>query len=200
MNKEEILKKISFIFVYLLIIIISGEIIFSLFIFVNNLNKSYKSLEIRYLETLENQKALSEYIKRSQKLGPFYSQPYLDFPVYKSESAPLILNAKAVISLLVKEDGKEKILYLKNRREKLPIASLTKLMTAHIALKLYHPDEIIVIKKEGREGQEAVGNYKVGEKFKLKDLLHSVLMESSNEAAIAIAQKKGVEEGDFEKN
>lgn len=92
---------------------------------------------------------------------------------------PLNLTAKSAISLLVKKSGEEQILFVKNIDEKLPIASLTKLMTAEIVLENYDPENTAEIKGQGI--------------FKAKDLLYSMLVESSNETANALAGIMGKE-------
>ena len=69
----------------------------------------------------------------------------------------------------------------------LPIASLTKLVTAVVARKKLDADERITI---GRNVMATYGNtagFKVGETFKVSDLMYPLLMVSSNDAAEAFA-------------
>jgi D-alanyl-D-alanine carboxypeptidase len=76
----------------------------------------------------------------------------------------------------------------------MPIASVTKLITAVIAREVIDPQERIVI---GRDIVATYGNtaqFAVGEVFEAKDLYYPLLMVSSNDAAEALAQSYGRKE------
>ena len=105
----------------------------------------------------------------------------------------LNLEAKAAFSLYVDERGRTKVLYAKNQEQPLPIASLSKLMSAFVVAKYFPPQEILTITKEAIAKEEDTGDFRVGEKFFAKDLLHSLLIESSNDAAAALALSWGRE-------
>ena len=147
------------------------------------LNQSSKNLEDSFLRLDQNQKILSAYLLNIQELKP----------IRKVEENLPEITASSAISLLIKNDGSERILYEKNKEKILPIASLTKLMTAKIVLENYNLNKIIKIRKESVEQIGKVGNYKIGESFKVKDLLYSILIESSNHAAQALAQVIGID-------
>lgn len=73
----------------------------------------------------------------------------------------------------------------------LPIASLSKLVTAVVARKAVDADERITI---GRSIMSTYGNtaqFQVGETFVAQDLYYPLLMVSSNDAAEALAQSYG---------
>ncbi len=91
-------------------------------------------------------------------------------------------------SLLFVRDNEE--IFSKESDLKLPIASLTKLMTALIVLDNYDLNETIVITERAflRDFSRTSGFF-VGEKYTVKDLLHPLLMESSNATAYALAQR-----------
>lgn len=80
------------------------------------------------------------------------------------------------------------IIASKNRDEVRPIASLTKLMTALVA------DETLGIKEETVVSRSAVNTYgragslSVGDQFTIEELFYPLLLESSNDAAEAIAE------------
>lgn len=80
-----------------------------------------------------------------------------------------------------------KFLYSKNIREKLPIASLTKIMTAIIVLKNLGLDEVITISKKAVMTEGENGHLIIGEELTVRDLLYIMLVESSNDAAVALA-------------
>lgn len=111
---------------------------------------------------------------------------------------PLQINARAVFSVKINPFGKEKILFQKNENEILPIASLTKLMTA--LLVVIHPQEYdlkkeIIISPNAslQEDVPEFGNLQPYERKKIKDLLILMLKFSSNDAAVALAEVLGEE-------
>ncbi len=79
----------------------------------------------------------------------------------------------------------------KNADTLLPIASVTKLVTAVVARKLMDEDKEIVITKDTLKTEGNTGYLKLGEKFKMKELLYPLLMVSSNDAAEALARAYG---------
>jgi len=105
----------------------------------------------------------------------------------------LQIGAKAAISVEVDKNGAERILYENNSQERLPMASITKLMTALVIFDLnetYNLDQPITISEEAISQAESskYGDLKVGEKLSVDTLLHIMLIESSNDAAFALAE------------
>ena len=122
-----------------------------------------------------NQKLLEEKV---ENLKPF-----------RNQAEDLKIEAEVAISIFFDQNGgKEKILLEKEANKKLPIASLTKLMTANIVLENYNLSQEIEISKAAVSQESEFGNLKIGEKFLVKDLLYPLLMESSNDAAFALAE------------
>lgn len=95
-------------------------------------------------------------------------------PVLNKNSENLEINAKSAISLYIGNNGEEKILFEKETEKKLPIASLTKLMTAYTVLKNYNLSEEI----ESKKGNEF---------FPVEYFLYPLLIKSDNDAAYALA-------------
>lgn len=117
-----------------------------------------------------------------------------DVPKQKTPT-PIIIpefQAKSVFSFRVNQK-EENVIYQKNIQEKLPIASLTKLMTAVIAIENYPLDEKITISKEAVLQEGDFGKLKVGETMSVENLLYLSLIESSNDAAYALAEAIGVD-------
>lgn len=81
----------------------------------------------------------------------------------------------------------EKFLYQKNIKERLSIASLTKIMTAMVVLDNFELDDIITISRKAVMTEGENGRLIIGEKLTVRDLLHIMLIESSNDAAIALS-------------
>lgn len=75
----------------------------------------------------------------------------------------------------------------KNENTTLPMASTTKVMTCIIALENASPSDEVVIPKEavGVEGSSVY--LVVGERLTLEELLYALMLESANDAAVAIA-------------
>jgi len=97
------------------------------------------------------------------------------------------IDAKAALSIRI-ENGKDFILFKKNPKERLPIASLTKLMVSLVSFEIYDPSQLLYISKEAVDQEENFGNLRVGERLSVNDLIHIALMESSNDAAYALSQ------------
>ncbi|MDI6591424.1 MAG: serine hydrolase [Patescibacteria group bacterium] len=114
-------------------------------------------------------------------------------PIRDWRTKDLEIEAKSAISVLITKEGEEKILFEKESSKILPIASLTKLMTANIVLKYYDLSKEIKISQEAVEQEEDFGKLKAGKIFSIKYLLYPLLMESSNDAAYALAEVIGQE-------
>lgn len=69
-----------------------------------------------------------------------------------------------------------------------PIASVTKLMTAHVALDLLSLDATTTISARAVATEGRLGRLKTGEVLSIRELLFPLLLESSNDAAEAIAE------------
>ena len=91
-------------------------------------------------------------------------------------------------SAIVTDQSTAKIFYQKNIYEKLPIASLTKLMTAVIAFENKDLNESVKISKAAMSQEGEAGGLTTGEEITLKNLLKAMLIESSNDAAYAIKE------------
>lgn len=75
------------------------------------------------------------------------------------------------------------VMLSKNLSEKLPIASLTKIMTAVVALDLANLDEQFKVSEKAATQVPTKVMLKSGEKYSLKDLIGSLLISSANDSA-----------------
>ncbi len=105
-------------------------------------------------------------------------------PIRNWSVEELDIQAKATA---VFDPSGEKFLYQKNIKEKLPIASLTKIITAIVTLENLGLDDIITISKKAVMTEGENGRLVINEKLSVRDLLYIMLMESSNDAAVALA-------------
>jgi D-alanyl-D-alanine carboxypeptidase len=84
-----------------------------------------------------------------------------------------------------------RILYAKHADERLPIASLTKIMTAIVAIENSRLTDMVTVPPEA-VGVEGSSIYlKAAERIPLKDLLYGLMLRSGNDAAVAIARHVG---------
>ena len=82
-------------------------------------------------------------------------------------------------------------LYSKNAEARLPMASTTKIMTALVALENSEMDELVAIDDSaiGTEGSSAYLRH--GDVLTMEELLYALLLQSANDAAVAIAYHIG---------
>jgi serine-type D-Ala-D-Ala endopeptidase (penicillin-binding protein 7) len=108
-------------------------------------------------------------------------------PVLAAQSGALIL--KSASALVVEQDGQQ-VLYAKNVDAVVPIASITKLMTAKVVLDAGLPlDEPIAISPADIDDlKHTRSRLKVGTVLTRSELLKLALMASENRAAAALAR------------
>lgn len=106
--------------------------------------------------------------------------------VYAEEnSTNLDLYAQSAV-LMDADSGR--VLYEKNGYEQLAMASTTKIMTCIVALEKGNPADYVPVSAYAA-GMPKVKLYaRQGEYFKLEDLLYSLMLESHNDSAVAIAE------------
>ena len=84
----------------------------------------------------------------------------------------------------------QRVLYESNADEKLPLASITKLMTALVTYELV-PDETLVTISPAAAGQQSAGSLLPGETYEIKELADFALVTSYNSAAQTLAEAVG---------
>jgi len=90
------------------------------------------------------------------------------------------------------------ILWARHPDRELPVASLTKMMTAHLIASRHSPDEkVLVSTKAVRTGGSTIGVLPAGEKVPLGGLLKGLLLVSGNDAATALAEHDSGSVGRF---
>lgn len=83
---------------------------------------------------------------------------------------------------------KGNILLEKDADKVLPIASVTKLITAVTTLALFKETDTITITSKMLTTEGNTGRLRAGEKYKINEILYPMLLVSSNDAAEAVAQ------------
>ena len=112
--------------------------------------------------------------------------PYRDWQV-----EDLKIDAEAAISVETDLFLRKKVLFKKNETRILPIASLSKLMTAIVILKNYDLQQRVTITDADVSQEGEQGNLKVGQVLSVENLLYIALIESSNDAVFAISSVLG---------
>lgn len=84
-----------------------------------------------------------------------------------------------------------RVLYGKNEDLLLPMASTTKIMTCILALEYAGLDEVVTASSYAAAQPKVKLYLKKGEQVLLKDLLYSLMLESHNDSAVAIAEHIG---------
>ena len=101
-----------------------------------------------------------------------------------THTEPLSLSAKSAI--LIDLDEKT-VLYRKNEKERMPMASTTKIVTALVTCELLECNLTVQIPQSavGIEGSSVY--LQAGELLTVEQLLYALLLESANDAAVALA-------------
>jgi len=116
-------------------------------------------------------------------------QSTLIIPHKRTDSLGMELQAKSAIVI---DQRSGRVLLEKNSQENLPMASLTKMMTATVVLESgVNLDEAVLIDEEVANLEGADIDLLSGEEVRVVDLLHGLLIASGNDAALALAKKIG---------
>lgn len=108
----------------------------------------------------------------------------LVFTSWASAEQPTIMGEAAI--LMDARTGQ--ILYQKNANQKMYPASTTKMLTALIALEQGKLDDLVTVSKEASVTDGSAVWLKEGEQLTLEDLLYALMLNSANDAAVAISQ------------
>lgn len=84
-----------------------------------------------------------------------------------------------------------RVLYAKNADEVMAMASTTKIMTCILALENGNLEDMVTASSYAASMPKVKLYLREGEQYKLRDLLHSLMLESHNDSAVAIAEHIG---------
>ncbi len=116
---------------------------------------------------------------------------------------PVSPNISARSYILI-EQTTGKVLASENENERLPPASLTKVMTAYVVFKeikekrLSLKDEVLISEKAWKT-QGSKTYIEVGKKIKVEDLIKGMIIQSGNDASVALAEHISGTETQFTK-
>jgi len=91
-------------------------------------------------------------------------------------------------SAIVVDATTDEILFAKDPELRLPPASTLKLMTAIVAVEELSLNHIATVSRNASSQQPSNIKLREGEMIRIEDLLYAALMESANDAAVAIAE------------
>ena len=106
----------------------------------------------------------------------------------RKEDVSLQLYAQAAV-LMDADSGR--VLYSKNGDETLPMASTTKILTCILALERGNPEDEVTVSAYASTMPKVKLYVQEGERYRLQDLLYSLMLESHNDSAVAIAEHIG---------
>lgn len=86
---------------------------------------------------------------------------------------------------LVSEDGR--LLWARRAQDRRAMASITKVMTAIVAIENSDPDDLVRVPKASANVGESTSFLRAGERLPMSELLEALLVKSGNDAAVAIA-------------
>jgi D-alanyl-D-alanine carboxypeptidase (penicillin-binding protein 5/6) len=105
--------------------------------------------------------------------------PSVDAPAY------LVMNA-----------GTGEVLLARGAHDRLPMASITKLMTALLTVEGTKPGEVVVVDPDAVGVTGSTIRLRAGERLTVRDLLAAALIQSANDSANALAEYVGDGDGD----
>lgn len=103
-------------------------------------------------------------------------------------NASIAVSAKSAI-LMEQKSGR--ILFEKDSSTKRRIASITKIMTAILAIESGKMNKYVKVSEQATHTEGSSVYLKNGEKIKLSDLVYGLMLRSGNDSAIAIAEYVG---------
>jgi D-alanyl-D-alanine carboxypeptidase len=103
-------------------------------------------------------------------------------------NAAVSVSAKSAI-LMEQESGR--ILFEKDAYTKRRIASITKIMTAILAIESGKMNQSVKVSEQAVKTEGSSVYLKAGEKIKLEDLVYGLILRSGNDTAVAIAEFVG---------
>ncbi|MFN8232846.1 MAG: serine hydrolase [Actinomycetota bacterium] len=103
---------------------------------------------------------------------------------------PIAVPEVTAASAVLAELSTGQVLYAKDPRARRSIASLTKIMTAMLTLERADPRELVTVRPDAvidDAGGVAALGLEAGERISVADLLDALMLQSANDAAIALA-------------
>ncbi|MGB8453816.1 MAG: D-alanyl-D-alanine carboxypeptidase family protein [Anaerocolumna sp.] len=94
-------------------------------------------------------------------------------------------------SAVLMDADNSRVLYEKNGNKEMPMASTTKIMTCIVVLENADLNDVVTVSKYASTMPDVQLNIVAGEQYRLEDFLYSLMLESHNDVAVAIAEHVG---------
>ena len=163
---------------------------------------NYNSLKTYYDEILNNSGLVAEdfdgELRKENKRFKESEQEYKGILTPEEEgnareATPVIpedIRLRAKAALLMDAEN-NRVLYEENGYDKLAMASTTKIMTCIVTLENGDLNDIVTISSYAARQPDVQLGLRTGEEYYLIDLLYSLMLESHNDSAVAIAEHVG---------
>lgn len=116
---------------------------------------------------------------------PGVTQQETEQQITAAEQPNITLYAKSAVLM---DAASGRVLYEKNGYEHMPNASTTKIMTCMIALEQGNLDDEVKVSSYAASMPKVRLGMSADDTFRLRDLLYSLMLESHNDSAVAIAE------------
>jgi serine-type D-Ala-D-Ala carboxypeptidase (penicillin-binding protein 5/6) len=116
--------------------------------------------------------------KNKEEEVPEEKEVVVEFQLPEEKEEEFLIQAEAAISLYYK-DGEKKVLYEKNKEKELPIASISKLMTALVVFENYNLEEEVNV--------SGITNFKGWKETEIKSVVSQMIVESNNISSFVLA-------------
>lgn len=103
------------------------------------------------------------------------------------------ISTSATSAILMDMDS-QRILYAENIHDVRSVASISKVMTAVLAIESGKLDNVVTVGDEINDAYGSAVYIKVGEQLTLRDLVYALMLRSGNDAALVIAEYVGQDE------
>jgi D-alanyl-D-alanine carboxypeptidase len=103
-------------------------------------------------------------------------------------AAPPQVTGRAYV---VENGATGEVLAARNADARVPIASITKLMTVLLTVERTKPSDVVTVSPEAAEVGESSANLNAGDRLTVRELLEAALIQSANDAADALADYVG---------
>lgn len=114
-------------------------------------------------------------------------RPHFSYAWLEENPAPVLANVTAQAVFLVDLSTKS-VLYAHNEHDQRAPASTTKILTAVVALEKGDPSQKVLVSQRAADAAPNVMGLQAGEIVPLHILLYGMMLDSGNDAAIAVAE------------
>jgi D-alanyl-D-alanine carboxypeptidase (penicillin-binding protein 5/6) len=123
--------------------------------------------------------------KRKLAISFYLLSSLLVSVLFSSNCFAEIIKSQAALTI---DASTGEILFSKNPNRRLPPASTTKLMTAIVAMENADLSNVVTISKNASRTAPSKKGFKEGDRVSIEGLLYAALLESANDAAVALAE------------